>query len=49
MFMVCNIIAILLNDGDFNENFPILRESFKETYHNMNQYSKDLYEKLKQM
>ena len=35
---LCDIIIILLNDTQFNETFPILRESFKEIYHLMIKY-----------
>ena len=30
---MCNIITILLNDKNFNESYPILRETFKENFH----------------
>jgi hypothetical protein len=35
---LCDIIAILLNDKTFNESFPMLRENFKEIWHQMKKY-----------
>ncbi len=37
-----SILTWLLNDKDFNETFPIMRESFKDIYYLMEKINKDL-------